>query len=202
MIRWKSRILPFAAVLPLALAFAALPERQASSAPASAEYAGDTVHSHVLFRVKHMGASWSWGRFDKFTVSVNAATGGGNVDSVAFEVDAESVNTGNDGRDKHLRNADFLNAKEFPTISFKSTSAKAIDADTTEVTGDLTLLGTTKPVTIKVTKVGTGKGMKGEELVGYETTFTVKRTEWGMKNLVGPVGDEVMLIVAFEGMKK
>jgi polyisoprenoid-binding protein YceI len=79
---------------------------------------------------------------------------------------------------------------------------KAIDADNTEVTGDLTLHGVTKPITVKVVKVGAGKGMKGESLVGLETTFSLKRSDYGMSNMVGPVGDDVQITVATELAKK
>jgi polyisoprenoid-binding protein YceI len=200
--RW---IVPAVAVAVVSAALAAAPfagARPAWSAPEAATYEGDTVHSHVLFKVKHMGASWSHGRFNDFTVSLQAGDAG--LSSVAFDVKAESIDTGNANRDKHLRSPDFLNSKQFPSISFRSTAAKAVDATTTEVTGDLSLHGVTKPVTVKVVKVGSGKGMKGEELVGYEATFTVKRSEHGMTNYLenGAVGDEVTVTVAVEGTRK
>ena len=195
-------IVPATALVLAAAAFAG--SRAALSAPApapAATYAGDTVHSFVLFKVKHMGASWSFGRFDDFTVSFQAGEGGADLASIEFAVKTESIDTGNEKRDQHLRSPDFLNAKQFPEVTFKSTATKALDADTTEVTGDLTLHGVTKPVTVKVTKVGTGD-MRGTALVGYETTFTVKRSEFGMTNMVGPVGDEIAMTVAVEGAKK
>jgi polyisoprenoid-binding protein YceI len=190
------KLVASAAVLVLSAA-ALVGTRDAYSAPESTAWQGDTVHSFVLFKVKHMGASSAYGRFNQFTVAVGANEDGSAVSSVEFAVKAQSIDTGNAGRDKHLMSPDFLNAKQFEEITFKSTAVKG-----DEVTGDLTLHGVTKPVTAKLVKVGAAKGMKGEELVGYETTFTVKRSDFGMTNLVGPVSDEVTITVATELSKK
>lgn len=189
---------PIASLALLLLASAAfVGTRDAYSAPESAAWHGDTVHSFVLFKTKHLGVSSAFGRFNAFTVSVGANADGSEISSVEFAVKANSVDTGNAGRDKHIQSPDFLNAKQFEDITFKSTAVKG-----DEVTGDLTLHGVTKPVTAKLVKVGAGKGMKGEDLVGWETTFTVKRSDFGMTNMVGPVGDEVTLTVATELSKK
>lgn len=174
--------------------------RAAWSAPDAATYSGDTVHSFVLFKIKHLGTSWVWGRFNDFTVSVDAA--GEDLKSVAFTVKTGSVDTGTANRDTHLKGPDFFNAKQFPEVTFKSTAVKAAGADGWDVTGDLTLHGVTKPITVRVGKVGAGKGMKGEELLGLEATFVVKRSEYDMGNMVGPVGDDVTLTVAVEAAKK
>jgi polyisoprenoid-binding protein YceI len=197
---------PWLLVVPAALlaggAVLLAADRPALSAPEAGNYEGDTVHSHVLYRAKHLGTSWSYGRFDDFTVSFTATEGGASLTAVRFAVKAESVNSGNPKRDTHLKSQDFLNAKQFPEIKFESKSAKALDADTTEVTGDLTLHGVTKPLTVKVTKVGTGKGREGEELLGYETTFTVKRSEFEITYGLQGVSDEITMTVAVEGTKK
>lgn len=190
------KLIASAAVLVLSAA-ALVGAREAYSAPESTAWQGDTVHSFVLFKVKHLGASWAYGRFNAFAVAVGANEDGSAVSSVEFVVKAQSVDTGNAGRDKHLMSPDFLNAKQFEEITFKSTAVKG-----EEVTGDLTLHGVTKSVTAQLVKVGAGKGMKGEELVGYETTFTVKRGDFGMTNLVGPVSDDVTITVATELSKK
>jgi polyisoprenoid-binding protein YceI len=183
-------------------AAAVLGGRAAWSAPDAATFSGDTVHSFVLFKIKHLGTSWVYGRFDDFTVSVGMNEAGTEVSSVAFDVKTESVDTGQPKRDGHLKSPDFFGAKQFPDVKFASTAVKKVDADTTEVTGDLTLHGVTKPVTVKVAKVGSGKGMNGESLVGFETTFSIKRSDFGMTNMVGPVGDDVQITVAVEAAKK
>ncbi len=172
------------------------------SAPEPATYEGDTVHSFVLFKVKHMDVGSAYGRFNDFKVSAQVSEPRPEGCSVSFEVKAESVDTGNAKRDQHLRGPDFLNAKEFPDITFKSTGVKSLGKDGAEVTGDLTLHGVKRPVTVKVAKVGSGKDKKGAELIGFETTFTIKRSDFGMTNMIGPVSDEVTLTVAVEAARK
>ncbi len=190
-----------AAAAAVALSAAAfLGTRDARSAPAETTWAGDTVHSSVLFRIKHLGVSWTMGRFNDFTVSLKSADAG--LSSVAFTVKTDSVDTGNAKRDQHVKSPDFFNAKQFGEITFRSTKVTGGDKDVAEVTGDLTLHGVTKPLTVQVSKVGSGKGMKGEELAGYQTSFTVKRSDFGMTNMVGPVGDEVALTVSVEAAKQ
>jgi polyisoprenoid-binding protein YceI len=188
------------AVLVAAAAFLAAPD--ARSAPESASWAGDTVHSFVLFKVKHMGTSWTYGRFNDFTVSVDTDAAGSAVTAANFVVKAESIDTGAAKRDQHLRSPDFLNSKEFAEITFKSTKAKPLADGATELTGDLTLHGVTKPVTVTLTKTGAGKGMKGEDLLGYETTFSVPRKDFGIATYPGAIGDDVSITVAVELAKK
>ncbi len=198
----RSLVAAVAAVVLSVAALAGARSALSSPVPAAATYAGDTVHSFVLFKIRHLGTSWTHGRFNDFTVSVQAGEGGALVSAVDFVVKCESVDTGNAKRDQHLKSPDFFNAKQFADIAFKSTAVKALDADNADVTGDLTLHGVTKSITARVTKVGAGKGMKGEDLLGLESTFALKRSDFGMTNMVGPVGDDVTLTVAVEGAKK
>ena len=193
-------VLTFASAA-LAAGFFAV-SRPAHSAPPAATWQGDPAHSFVIFKIRHLGTSWVYGRFNEPVVSLEAGDEGAGVTAVTFAAKTENVDTGVAKRDQHLRSPDFFNAKEFPEITFKSTAAKAIDPDTTEVTGDLTLHGTTKPVTAKVVRVGHGKGMKKEDIAGYEATLTLKRSDYGMSGMVGPVGDEVMLTIAVEAARK
>ena len=196
----RTWILASAAVVLSAAAL--LGGRAAWSAPDAATFSGDTVHSFVLFKIKHMGASWTYGRFNDFTVSVGMNDAGTELSSVAFDVKTASMDTGMLKRDGDVKGPDFLSVKQYADIKFASTAVKALDADNTEVTGDLTMHGVTKPITVKVVKVGSGKGMGGEMLVGLETTFSVKRSDYGMTNMVGPVGDDVQITVAVEAAKK
>jgi polyisoprenoid-binding protein YceI len=189
----RTRIAPVVAVLAsFVLATAAL---------AQENYKVDPVHSSVHFKNHHMTAGHVWGRFNKFTGNF---TLGDKAEDAKFDltIDPASVDTGNEARDKHLRNPDFFDTTQFPTITFKSTKVSAgKDADTLEVVGDLTLHGVTKPITVMVRKTGTGD-MKGTKLAGVEAVFTVKRTEFGMTKMVGPSGDEVTLYVSLEGQKQ
>jgi polyisoprenoid-binding protein YceI len=100
-----------------------------------------------------------------------------------------------------LKGPDFFNAKEFPTIAFKSKSVKKTAAGY-DVTGDLTLHGVTRPVTFKLAVTGSGKGMKGESLAGVEGSTVLKRSDFGMSYGAGAIGDEVTVTASLEGSRK
>ena len=162
----------------------------------------DAVHSSYIFRIKHLNVSYTYGRFNtsagKFTIDAADPT----KNAIEIEVKADSIDTANPARDKHLKGPDFFNVTEFPTMTFKSTAFKKKDGDKYEVTGDLTIHGVKKSVTTEVNLVGTGKGMKGETRAGWETTLTIKRSDYGMNYMPEGIGDEVTLTIAIEGVKK
>jgi polyisoprenoid-binding protein YceI len=168
------------------------------AASAADPFKVDSVHSSILFRVKHFGVGYIYGRFNQVSGTFAFDDNNPADSSIAMEVKTDSIDSNNPGRDKHLKGA-FFNVKEFPTISFKSKEVKKLDDQNYEVTGDLTMLGATNPVTIKVERVGTGKDPRGGVRSGIHTTFTIKRSGFGMKLMVGPVSDEVLVIVATEG---
>jgi polyisoprenoid-binding protein YceI len=177
-----------------------------AAAPASAlaadAYAVDGGHSAVLFRIEHLGIGMVWGRFNKITGSIAYDADKPADSSIEISVDAASVDTNNSGRDDHLRNADFLSAKEFPAIEFKSKSVKK-KKDGLEVAGDLTLHGVTKPVTAEVTHVGSGDDPWGNARVGFEARFTIDRTDFGMTYMAGAgLGNDVQMIVSLEATRK
>ncbi|HUO10856.1 MAG TPA: YceI family protein [Phycisphaerae bacterium] len=87
-------------------------------------------------------------------------------------------------------------------LTFKSTAAKKIDDTTLEVTGDLTIHGVTKSITVKIAMTGTGKDMKGNPVIGFESTFTVNRNDFGIKEFPGVLGDDVTFTISLEGDKK
>ena len=167
-------------------------------------YKIDPVHSTAIFRISHLGSSFVYGRFDDvegtFTVDEQ------KPDDVMFDVSikAASVDTNSAARDKHLKSADFFSVNEFPALTFKSTSVKAEGDKKYDVTGDLTIHGVTKSVTATVDFVGTADGtqMKMGFRAGYKAHMTIKRSDFGMDKLVGPVGDEVRLTVSLEGVKQ
>lgn len=189
-----------AAVLAAADRPAAPAPTAAASPVAEGTYSFDPSHSFVVFRIKHLGTSNTYGTFNEPTGTFVA----GATPSIEISVPLEKLTTGNEKRDQHLRSPDFFSAKEFPTIKFKSTSVTPAGENAYDVKGDLTLRGVTKPLNVKLEITGTGKGMQGDTIMGAEATFTIKRSEWGMDKYVkeGAVGDEVSLTVAFEGHKK
>lgn len=181
---------------PAALAVLAL----AVPAFAAENYTIDDVHSQVVFKINHAGFSNNYGVFK--TIAGSFTMDGANS-KVEVTIKADSVDTFNGKRNSHINGPDFFNTKEFPTITFKSKSVKSTGEKTMDVMGDLTFLGVTKPVTIKVTQIGSGKGMQGEWRSGFEGMFTIKRTDFGNKTYVegGGLGDEVHLMVNIEGVR-
>lgn len=175
----------------------------AAPAPAADTWKADPVHSSIVFRIKHLDVGYIYGRFNQYSGSFAFDERDPAACALNIEVQAGSVDTGNAVRDGHLKGPDFFNVKEFPKITFKSTSMKALpgDAKNYEVTGDLTLHGVTKSVKVKLERIGTAKDMRGTLRTGFETTFTIKRSDYGMKYLVGALGDEVRVTVALEGIR-
>src|SRR5262245_59702642 len=159
----------------------------------------DPAHSFLVFQIKHIDVSYVWGRVNApaGTVNIDDANLGGS--SITVNAKAENVDTGIKQRDDHLKNADFCDAKHYPQISFKSTAIKKAGDNSYEVVGDMSLHGQTKSVTVTLNKVGAGdKGGQFGYRAGYETSFTIKRSDFGMSNMVGPVGDEVKIYVNLE----
>lgn len=165
-------------------------------------YKVDPVHSTVLFGLKHMGVGYIFGRFDEIsgTVQVDEQNAAGLVFDV--QVKAESVDTNNAKRDQHLKGPDFFNVKEFPAIAFKSREVKPGEGQSFMVTGDLTLHGVTRPLTVKLDRVGSGKDPTGAFRTGFVASFTIKRSDFGMKFMPEAIGDDVRLTVAFEGVRQ
>ncbi len=160
-------------------------------------YKLDPSHAAVVFKITHLGLSYTFGWFNE--VSGSFTTG----DDPAFEftVKTASVNTNFPKRDEHLRNPDFFNAKQFPVITFKSTGVKK-DGDILHVTGDMTLHGVTRSITVNLKKMGEADDPWGNHRAGYATKFTIKRSDYGMDKMLELVGDEVTLMVSFEGIRQ
>ena len=164
------------------------------------DYALDPAHAGFTFKIQHLGVSWTYGRF-------NACEGTVHIDpdpaktSFALQIKTDSIDTGNQQRDDHLRSPDWFNSKQFPLITFKSTAVKPT-ATGYEVTGDLTLHGVTKAVVLTVEGGGKAEFPQGVQRIGYTTNVVLKRSEFGMSTMVGPVGDDVYLSISFEGIKK
>lgn len=161
----------------------------------------DPVHSKALFRVMHLGAGAFWGKFDNVTGSITYY-GGDKAPEFDVSIAIESVHSGNESLDKHLKSPDFFNAKEFPAMTFKSTKGVLKAPGTWEVCGSLTMHGQTHEVCATVTMTGSADMGRGPK-AGFEAMFTMKRSQWGMTYGVekGSLGDEVRVIVALEAGK-
>ncbi len=179
----------------LALALPAL----ALAAPVT--YKVDADHSGVNFTIRHFVSNVP-GLFKDFDGTIVHDKDNPASSKVGFTVQAASIDTGNADRDKHLRSADFFDVEKFPTLTFTSTQVKAVDKDTLEVTGDLTIHGVTKKATIPVEFLGTAKTPNGEK-AGFETQFTVNRKDhgiiWNRVMDAGPVlGEDVKITISVE----
>ena len=192
------RITLGALALALPLAAGAAPEN----------YTLDSYHTYPHFAVEHFGVSMFWGRFDrasgKFMIDRAAKKA-----SLELAVNTASVSTGENDKgsrprslDDHLKAADFFNVAEFPRMTFKASDVKFNGDSPTEVTGELTLLGVTKPLTLKIERwVCKDNPFNKKPMCGGNASGTLKRSDFGMKFLVPLVGDEVRLYVGFEGYK-
>ena len=138
----------------------------------------DTAHSSVGFTVRHMMVSKVRGRFNDFTADV--VTGADPLaSSVTATVQMASIDTGDDGRDGHLRTNDFFDIDAFPTMTFTSTGITGSGTDY-ELAGDLTIKGVTKPVTFDLEFGGVGKDPWGNTRAGFTITGTINRKDFGM----------------------
>lgn len=168
---------------------------------AADEYAYDLVHSSVSFKARHLDISWIHGRFNEVDGKFSLDRQDPSKSTFELVIKADSVDTANKARDEHLRQPDYFDTKQFPTIEFKSTSTKAIEGGY-EVTGDFTMHGKTKKITL-VLKGGKEMEFKGVKRVGFSTELSLKRSDYGFdKNAIGPIGDEALIFIDCEGMRK
>jgi polyisoprenoid-binding protein YceI len=166
------------------------------------DYTIDAVHSGVSFQISHVGLAYIHGRFDDFSGNFTIDTSDPTKSAFSLSIKSESVDTNNSKRDDHLRSPDFFNVKQFPTISFTSTSVKPIDGGY-EVTGDLTIHGATKPVTFSLKGGASAEFPKGVSRTGFSTSqIVVKRSDFGVGKPMPVLGDEVYVSISFEGTKK
>ena len=171
------------------------------SAHAADTFKIDPVHSSVGFRIHHLGVTDVYGRFNEISGTVVFDKDNVAKNSVELSVPIESVDTHVAKRDQHLKSPDFFDAKQFSAMTFKSTKVEG-SGDTFKVTGDFTLHGVTKPLTVEFKKGGEGKGMQGEIRGGGETRFSIKRSDFGMNFMAAALGDEVNIVLSLEGIKQ
>jgi len=195
--------LSVAALAGLSAAFTSI--GPATAARAAESYTIDNGHSTVVFHTKHLGISEAYGRFNKISEdSALVLDADLTKSTLKLVVEADSVDTGLPDRDKHLRNADFFNAKEHPEIVFE---AKKITgkSDALEVTGELSFLGVTKTVQAKARQVGKGDTFMGDHRVGFVAELSFSMTDFGvafLKQNPGAVGPDVHLTISLECVRK
>lgn len=167
------------------------------------DYKIDPVHSSATFKIEHMKVSNVHGRFNDIGGTFTYDKEKPEQSKLEVVIDMASIDTANKMRDDHVRSADYLNVEKYPKMTYKSTSIKPLKDDEFEVTGDLTLHGETKPLTLKLKKIGEATDPKGVHRAGGESTFTIKRSDFGMKDkMLGMLGDDVVVTVAVEGIRE
>ena len=174
---------------------------QSSTDPKQAptgSYSMDTRHTQILFAIPHLGITDYYGRFDKASGSLNFNSGAPDKSSVSVTIDMTSIDTPSHELIGELMGTGVFNTTAFPTATFKSTSVKRTGPDSGTITGELTLHGVTKPVTLNATFGGlTTDPFSGADDIGFHATTTIKRTDFGITGMVweGVVGDDVKLTI-------
>lgn len=139
----------------------------------------DPTHSSVEFLVRHMMFSKVRGSFGSFTLALDVDDATNLPTSVSAEIEAASINTNVADRDAHLRSADFFDVEKFPKLTFRSTKIGG-DASAFTIEGDLTIHGTTRPVTLNASFDGRAKDPWGNDRIGYTANAKINRKEFGL----------------------
>lgn len=168
----------------------------ASVATFAQKWTLDKAHSKLNFTVTHLMMSEVDGVFKSFDASITSSKE--DFSDAVFELSADltKVTTNQEMRDGHLQKEDMFDTAKFPTMTFKSTSITPNGAKKYKLTGNLTMKGVTKPVTLDLTLLGTGKNRQGKNLAGFKATGTVKRTDFGVGAMPSAVVSEEVELVA------
>ncbi len=168
-------------------------------------YAIDGAHTSIIFGVSHFGYSFTYGRFNKLSGGYVLDRENPAAAQFQLTISAASLDTNNQQRDGHLKGPDFFNVKQFPNITFQSTGVtieKTEKGEIYNVTGNLTIHGVTQQVTLPLQKLGEGNGPGGKYRTGFHCQTSLKRSDFGMTNMIPMVGDEIALTVSFEGVRQ
>lgn len=158
-------------------------------------------HAFIQFRIQHLGYSWLYGTFKDFDGSFTFDEKNPAADKVDVTINTSSIDTNHAERDKHLRSADFLNTSKNPQATFKSTEVKK-EGDELKITGDLTLNGVTKPVTLEAKMLGEGKDPWGSYRAGFEAEGEIALKDFNMTKDLGPASQKVQLMISVEGVRQ
>lgn len=167
----------------------------------AATYEVDPNHTFPSFEISHLGFSTMRGRFNetKGTIEVDMEKQTG---AVSIVINAATVDTAMAKRDEHLRSPDFLNVAEFPEITYKSTKVTFNGKNKATVEGNLTIMGTSKPVTLDVTAINCGvHPMNKKEVCGFDAKASIKRSDFGITYGLPAIGDDMVLLIEAEAVK-
>ncbi len=147
---------------------------------ATTKWSLDLSHSELGFKIKHLMISNVTGKFTQFDVEAETEGSEFSNAKVVANIDVASINTNNDQRDEHLRNADFFEVGAHPTMKFVSTKVEKVDDDTFNLYGDLTIKDTTKPVKLSVEDNGVATDPWGNVKAGFSISGKINRKDWGI----------------------
>ncbi len=144
------------------------------------DYTVDPAHTTIGFTARHAMVTNVKGKFLDFTGTLHLDGTDPSRSTASLDITMDSIDTGSPDRDGHLKGSDFFNTGEHPTMTFRSTKAESLGGDDYRITGDLSILGTTRPITIDLEFNGAAKDPFGAERVGFEGKAQIKRSEWGL----------------------
>lgn len=187
----------------VALLFASLPVFAADGATpvGAAKYDIDPAHSAVIISWNHFGFTHPSARFDKIDGSVLLDKADLTKSSVSVTLPLEGLDTGVAKLDEHLKSPDFFDAAQYPTATFKSTKVEKVGENGLKITGDLTVHGVTKPVTLnaKVNKIGLFEmGPYKAQAAGFDAETVIKRSDFGVNKYVPNVSDEIAVRITLD----
>ena len=186
--------------LPIFIGLSMLTSTQEANPVNASTFQIDPVHSTAIFKAHHLGAGMFYGRFNDVTGTIQLDDG---LPTFDVTIDINSVDTNSAKLDGHLKSPDFFNVVEYPSMTFKSRSVKKLGDEKYEVIGDIEIHGITKPLTVLMVKTGQVTNRRGE-MIGFETEFSVQRSDFGMNYGVegGALSDNIKVIVALEAGRK
>jgi polyisoprenoid-binding protein YceI len=201
-------IIPLIAGVTTTPVVAQTPKAQVSYAPIpGGDYKIDPAHSIIGFAVRHLEINWVEGRFKDFSGTIRFADADITKSSVEFTAKIESIDTGVEARDKHLRTADFFDAVKYPEMTFKSTRVERKAKDSYVLHGDFTLKGVTKQISLPFTITGAIKDPWGNTRFGINAQTKINRRDYGitygntMENGGLDVGNEITISLQLEAVK-
>lgn len=170
---------------------------------ATDKYVIDKPHTQIIFIADHLGFSHSVGKFTDYAGGFIFDTVDPAKSSAEITINTASVELNDTKWNDHMKNADFFNVEKFPTMTFKSTKIEKTGEKTGKITGDLTLLGVTKPVTLDVVHNNSARHpFSGKFVSGFSATGKIKRSDFGMNYGLPAIGDDVTLMIEVEGLRE
>jgi polyisoprenoid-binding protein YceI len=166
-----------------------------------ASYVVDPKHTYASFEIDHLGLSTARGTFDRTSgnIVLDAAAGSGYIE---IAIETASIDTGLAKRDEHLRAKEFFNVDQYPTMRFVATSLQFDGDRLVSANGELTMLGKTLPVLLRITHFACGQHpIHDRPVCGADAETSIRRSQWGMTTYVPTIGDKVTIRIAVEAFR-